>query len=130
MTPELTALALAGLVQSAQYFSYMIAGQRQLGRNVAMGTRDNAPDLSGNAARIKRALDNHFEGLVMFTLAVVVVTLGNQSSVLTATCAYIYVVARILYVFCYVYGLTPWRSYVWFAGLVATIMMIIAALIP
>lgn len=130
MTPELTALALAGLVQAAQYTSYMIAGQRQVGRNVAMGKRDHVIALSGKTARIQRALNNHFEGLIMFTLAVVVVTMGNQSSTLTAVCAYTYVVARILYVFCYVYGLTPWRSYIWFVGLVATVTMIIAALVP
>lgn len=130
MTPELTALALAGLLQTAQYVTYSVAGQRQLGRRVAMGTRDNDPALTGQTARLQRALNNHFEALIMFTLAVVVVTLGDQSTAVTATCAYVYLVARVLYIFCYVYGLTPWRSYIWAIGLVATVTMIVAALIP
>lgn len=130
MTPELTALALAGLLQAAQYAAYTVAGQKQLGRRVAMGKRDNTPELTGKTGRIQRALNNHFEGLIMFTLAVVVVTLGDQSTVVTATCAYIYLGARVLYVYCYVYGLTPWRSYVWVTGLIATVTMIVAALIP
>lgn len=130
MTPELTALALAGLLQAAQYLAYTIAGQRQVGPRVALGKRDNPPVLTGKTARIQRALNNHFEGLIMFTLAVVIVTLGAQSTALTAACAYTYVVARVLYVFCYVYGLTPWRSYVWLVSLLASVTMIVAALIP
>lgn len=130
MSPELTALALAGLLQAAQYTAYIVAGQKQLGRRVAMGKRDHNPELTGKTGRIQRALNNHFEGLIMFTLAVVVVTLGDQSTTVTATCAYIYLIARVLYVYCYVNGLTPWRSYVWVIGLIATLTMIVAALIP
>ncbi len=129
MTPELTALTLAGLLQAVQYTAYSIAGQRQLGQRVALGTRDNTPELTGKTARIHRALNNHFEGLIMFTIAVVVVTLSDQSTTVTATAAYTYVVARVIYVFCYVYGAVPWRSYVWLISMLACITMMIAALI-
>jgi len=129
MTPELTALTLAGLLQMGQYGAYIVAGQKQAGRRAALGNRDEDVVLTGRAGRIQRALNNHFEGLIMFTLAVVVIALSAQSTWFTATCAWVYLIARIAYVYCYVGGLTPWRSYVWFTGLLATLLMLLAALI-
>ena len=128
MTPELTVLALAGLVQAIQFAAFSITANLQVGPKVAMGPRDNVPTLKGTAGRLQRALNNHFEGLILFTLAVVVVTPGGQSSGLTATCAWIYLAARILYVPAYVLGWVPWRSAIWAVGFAATMLMILAAL--
>lgn len=128
MTPELTALALAGLLQALQFAAFSVAANRQVGPKVAMGPRDHAPALSGTAGRLQRALNNHFEGLILFTLAVVTVTLSNQSTTLTATCAWIYLLARILYVPAYIFGWVPWRSAIWAVGFAATITMILASL--
>jgi uncharacterized MAPEG superfamily protein len=70
MTPELTVLALAGLVQAIQFAAFSITANLQVGPKVAMGPRDNVPTLKGTAGRLQRALNNHFEGLILFTLAV------------------------------------------------------------
>lgn len=128
MTAELTVLALAGLLQGLQFAAFSVAANRQVGPKVAMGPRDHITPLTGTAGRLQRALSNHFEGLTLFTLAVAVVTLGGQSSTVTIACAWIYLVARILYVPAYVLGLTPWRSAIWALGFAATIVMILAAL--
>ncbi|SCX98874.1 MAPEG family protein [Paracoccus tibetensis] len=129
MTPELTVLALAGLLQVAQFAIFSVLANLQVGPRVAMGPRDHAPALTGQAGRAQRALNNHFEGLILFTLAVVVVTLGGQASGLTAACAWIYLIARILYVPAYLFGWTPWRSVIWAAGATATLIMIAASLL-
>ena len=81
-----------------------------------------------DTARLYRALNNHFEGLILFTLAVVVVTLGGAASPLTAACAWIYLIARVAYVPAYWLGLTPWRSIIWVVGFAATVVMLLAAL--
>jgi uncharacterized MAPEG superfamily protein len=128
MTTELTVLALAGLLQAVQFAAFSITANLQVGPKVAMGPRDNVPALKGTAGRLQRALNNHFEGLILFTLAVVVVTLGGQSSGVTATCAWIYLAARILYVPAYVLGWVPWRSAIWAVGFAATMLIILAAL--
>ena len=128
MTPELTVLALAGLLQAIQFAAFSITANLQVGPKVAMGPRDNVPTLKGTAGRLQRALNNHFEGLILFTLAVVVVTLGGQSSGVTASCAWIFLAARILYVPAYVLGWVPWRSAIWAVGFAATMLMILAAL--
>ncbi len=132
MTPELTALALAGLLQVAQYVLMSVPANLELGPGKTLGPRDDADlksQLSPRTARLFRALDNHFEGLILFTLAVVVVTLGGAASPFTAACAWIYLAARVLYVPAYAFGLVPWRSAIWLVGFAATTLMILAALV-
>ena len=132
MTPELTALALAGLLQAVQFVVMSARANRELGAARTTGTRDE-PDLraelSPRTARLMRAFDNHFEGLILFTLAVVVVTLSGGASGFTAACAWTYLAARALYVPAYAFGWVPWRSAIWAVGFAATVAMILAALL-
>ncbi len=136
MPPEVTVLALAGVLQVAQYAAMAIPANLELGPGKTTSPRDRSrlggslqDQLSDGTARLYRALDNHFEGLILFTLAVVVVTLGGQSSPFTVACAWVYLGARVLYVPAYYFGLAPWRSLIWFAGFLATVAMILAALL-
>lgn len=129
MTSELTVLALAGLLQALQFAAFSVAANRQIGPEKAMGPRDEAVHLTGTAGRLQRALNNHFEGLILFTLAVVVVSLGGQSTGLTAACAWVYLAARVLYVPAYVFGWAPGRSIIWIVGFLATLLMLLAALL-
>ncbi|MFN6979010.1 MAG: MAPEG family protein [Gemmobacter sp.] len=132
MPPELTALTLAGLLQAVQFVLVALGANREVGPRVTLSPRDGV-DLramvSPRTGRLIRALDNHFEGLILFTLAVVVVTLAGKGTPLTAACAWVYLAARILYVPAYAYGLVPWRSVVWMFGFGATLLMLIAALL-
>ena len=131
MTPELTALALAALLQVVQYALFAVPANLELGPGYTMSARDRPPSrpLSDRTARLQRALTNHFEGLILFTIACLVVTLGGKSSPLTATLAYAYLGARVLYIPAYAYGLRPWRSLIWAVGFLATTLMLVAALI-
>lgn len=129
MTTELIILTLAALLQVVQFGMYAVAANLQVGSKDAMGPRDQKVELTGAAGRLQRAMNNHFEGLILFTIAVVVVTLGDQSSPVTRAAAQIYLIARLIYIPCYVLGLSPWRSLVWMVGLAATVTMLIAALI-
>ena len=128
MTPELTVLTLAALLQMAQMVLYSIAGNAQAGSKAAMGPRDEKIELTGTAGRLQRAMNNHFEGLILFGIAVMVVTLSGSASALTAACAWAYLVARILYIPAYALGLAPGRSLVWALGWFATLIMLLAAL--
>ena len=87
MTTELTILTLAALLQILQFCAYSFTANQQVSRKVAFGPRDTAVELTGTAGRLKRALNNHFEGL------------------------------------------SPWRSLIWAVGLLATVAMLIAALV-
>ena len=57
------------------------------------------------------------------------VVLQGLERVATAACAAAYLVARIAYVPAYYFGLSPWRSAIWFVGFLATFAMIVSTLI-
>lgn len=131
MTPELTALALAGLLQAVQFILFAVPANIELTPGYTSSARDKPPSrqMSAVTGRLQRALNNHFEGLILFTLAVAVVTLGDQSTTTTQTAAYTYLAARILYIPAYAFGWRPWRSVIWAIGFFATLTMIVASLL-
>ncbi|MFZ0100636.1 MAG: MAPEG family protein [Gemmobacter sp.] len=131
MSVELTVLALAGLLQAVQFVLFALPANIELGTGYTSSARDKPPSrpLSLTTARLQRAMNNHFEGLILFTLAVVVVTLGGQSTTVTQTAAWSYLVARILYIPAYALGWRPWRSAIWGIGFFATVTMIVASLV-
>lgn len=131
MTAELTALTLAALLQMVQFVLFALPANLELGTRYTMSSRDKAPErpVSTLTGRMQRALNNHFEGLILFTLAVVVVTQSGQADAFTAACAWAYLAARVLYVPAYAFGLVPWRSVIWAVSWFATLAMLIAALI-
>lgn len=136
MTPELTVLALAGLLQGVQFSLMSIPANLELGPGKTMSPRD--PERLGKplielvsvkTGRLFRAMNNHFEALILFTIAVVVITLGDKGTGLSAACAWTYLGARIMYIPAYYFGLTPWRSLIWFVGFLSTMLMLLSALI-
>jgi uncharacterized MAPEG superfamily protein len=131
MTPELTALTLAALLQVVQYALYAVPANLELGPGYTMSARDREPSkqMSDRTARLGRAMDNHFEGLILFTIACVVVTLAGKSTSFTTICAVTYLGARVLYIPAYAFGLRPWRSIIWAVGFLATLSMLITALL-
>ena len=131
MTPELTALALAALLQAVQFTLFAVPATMELTPQYTTSPRDTPPKraLSKTTARLQRALNNHFESLILFTIAVVVVSLGQQSTPFTQTAAYVYLAARVLYVPAYALGWAPGRSVIWAVGFFATLAMLGAALI-
>jgi uncharacterized MAPEG superfamily protein len=135
MTPELTALTLAALLQVVQYALMAIPANMELGPRKTLSPRDadrlDKPlmeQVSRGTARLYRALNNHFEGLILFIIACVVVTLSGKSTPFTAALAFTYLGARILYVPAYYYGWVPWRSLIWALGFLATVLMLLVAL--
>lgn len=133
MPAELSVLALAGLLQVVQYVLFAVPANLELGVGRTLSPRDEPIDLatecSPMTARLGRALQNHFEALILFTVAVVAVTLADKSSLFTELCAHAYLVARIAYVPAYASGATPWRSLIWAVGFLATLAMLLAALL-
>ncbi len=128
MTPEILVLALGALLTIVQIVLVAIPANVQLGPRYTTGPRDKPAELHGKAGRLRRALNNMFEAMVLYTAAAVAVTHAGGSA-FTAACAWVWLAARIVYIPLYAYGIGPWRSYVWMVGLLATILMLIAALL-
>lgn len=130
MAAETTALGLAALLQAVQIGLAGAVMNRDVGPRWNAGPRDDQPQFSALTGRLRRAVDNHFEALGLFTIAVVLVMLTGAASAVTAVCAWLYLAARVLYVPAYALGWTPWRSLIWGVGFLATLTMILTALMP
>ncbi|MDT1063503.1 MAPEG family protein [Paracoccus sp. CPCC 101403] len=128
MAAETTALALAALLQAIQIGLAGASMNRDVGAAWNAGPRDRQPEFSPRTGRLRRAVNNHFEGLILFTIAVLLVMVTDTDSLLTAVCAWLYLLARILYVPAYALGWSPWRSLIWAIGFVATLVMIVTSL--
>ncbi len=124
MPIEIKVLGFAALLQFVQFVLMAVPVNMQLGPKYTGGNRDEEERATGVAGRFKRAFDNHFDGLILFTIAVVVVVLGNASSLTTETCAWIYLAARVLYIPAYASGIFLIRSLIWSVGFVATFVML------
>lgn len=136
MTPELTVLTLAALLQVFQFALMSVAANKDLGPKKTASPRDHSrlggsleSHLSDKPARLYRAFNNHFESLALFTIACLVLNLSDRGTTFTAACAWVYLGTRILYIPAYYLGWVPWRSLIWFAAFIATTLMLISALI-
>ena len=128
-SPELTVLGLAAILQAAQIGVAALAVARDMGPGWSAGPRDTEPQYSPLTGRLRRAVGNHFEALILFTVAVVLVGFTQSGSALTAGAAWVYLAARLLYVPAYAFGWSPGRSIVFGLGFAATFVMIVAALL-
>ncbi len=129
MTTELTVLTLAALLQCGQFLLFSVLANMQVGLGYAMSPRDSPRQLTGMAGRAQRAMNNHFEGLILFTIAVVVLHLADKNTGLSGMLAWTFLGARVLYVPAYIFGLSPWRSLIWCVGASATMLMLLLAVI-
>ena len=125
----LLSLALAALLQAAQIGLAGAAMNRDVGLDWNASPRDSQPQFSVLTGRLRRAVDNHFEGLILFTIAVLLVMVTDTDSLVTAVCAWLYLFARLLYVPAYAWGWSPWRSLIWAVGFLSTLVMIVASLL-
>ena len=136
MTPELTAFTLAALLQCIQFALMAIPANLELGVGKTASPRDldrlGKPIielLSVKTARLARAMNNHFEALILFGIAITVISLADKTNAITTACAYTHLGARVLYIPAYYFGWTPWRSLIWFVGFLSTMVILITAIL-
>jgi uncharacterized MAPEG superfamily protein len=108
----------------------------QLGLRTTLGSRYVSKsgvqlfaELQPRTARLFRAFNTHHEGLILFTITVVVITLSGKSSEATQLAAYLYLAARIAYVPAYFFSLNPWRSVIWIAGFGTTVFILVISIL-
>ena len=109
----------------------MLAGaamNRDVGVEYNASPRDEKVEFSPLTGRLRRAVNNHFEAMALFTIAVVALSVSGKGGTLTHVCAWIYLAARIVYIPAYAYGWSPWRSVIFGVGATATLVMLLAAL--
>lgn len=122
-------LVFAGLVLvhtlwpavSHWYFSRFQDGRRA-GLSDLLGPRDNQPEVTQSTDRARRALQNFTEASLLFLPALVLV-MTLPSGELAMTGVWVFVLARVVYLPCYLFGVYAMRTVVWSAGHIGVGMM-------
>ncbi len=119
-------LLLIFLVLSLLLVQVVLPGRyltEQVGTDAQIGPRDDLPEPSRDLGRSRRALANLQETLPIFlTLALLSIMLGEQGWLSLAGGA-LYFVARVAHLYCYLRGLTPWRSLSFIASLLGNLVL-------
>ena len=131
MTTELTILAWTLVLAVVQILWADVARTGQYGLQWNTGARDeDMPPLKPFVARLFRAQDNLFETLPLFAAAILIAQVAGKDGVLTLWGSILYLVARVIYVPLYAFGVKQIRSLVWVVSFVGLLMVIAAVLIP
>ena len=123
MTAELWILvyaAILGLVMVLMppVFAYSRKGYMQWNASA----RDTPFDIGQTAERLKRAFANFMETFVFFAIIVLALAFSHRSDVISQWSASIYLLARIVYIPCYAFGVTGVRSLVWAVSFLGILM--------
>jgi uncharacterized MAPEG superfamily protein len=127
MSVELTMLAFALVLALVQLLiaSRMNNGQRGVVWN--LGPRDGEPPPVGKvAARMERARRNYMETFPIFAATILALAVLFKHNAWTVYASEIFVVARVLYVPLYAFGVYGLRTLVWLIATVALVILVIA----
>lgn len=98
------------------------------GMQRAFGNRDDLPPPTPLAGRADRAAKNMLESLVLFSAAVLAVSMAGKSSAQTALGATVFFWARVAFWPCYLAGIKYLRTAIWTVGMVGLAMVAAAAI--
>lgn len=124
MSVELTMLLYATALLIALVLIQALAGVRAQGLVPMANNRDNLPEAKPFQARMKRVVDNHREGLLMFAPLVLIANMTGVSSDQTVLGAQLFFYARVAHAIIYITGLPMIRPLAWAVGLVGTLMVL------
>jgi uncharacterized MAPEG superfamily protein len=128
MGSELGCLGLYGLVVIITIVIQAEAGRMQVGLPALLRPRDDLPNLTGVAGRLERAQLNSVVAMALFAPAVLILSQKGITTTTTVLAAQIFLVARVVYVPLYAFGLPGVRTLAWFAGVLATVWLYLVGL--
>jgi len=124
---ETTILALYGLLVLLTLVLQATGALTQLGIGYLMSSRDDQKPVSGISGRLDRALGNSITAMVLFGPAVLLLIATNQTDTRSLLAATVFLIARVIYLPCYAFGLIGVRTLAWAAGFVATVSLYLLA---
>ena len=130
MTPELTALAWAGLLALVHILAPAFFRTRQYGLAWNAGARDEAmPPPAPIAARLQRAQSNYYESFPLFAAAILVIYVADLESRGTLIAAWVWLAARVAYLPLYAAGVPYLRGIAWVVSLLALLTLLLRPLL-
>lgn len=114
MRTELFILLLTVGLGFIQLFLASAAATKVRGQKYNFSSRDEElPPLKGKPAHLDRAFKNFKETFPFFLASIFLVISADKTGLISAISAVVYLVARIIYVFLYVYDVIYVRSAIW-----------------
>lgn len=125
---ETTILAAYGLLVMATIFLQVLGGMQQLSLAYLMSARDETRSVTGMTGRLKRALDNSIVAMTLFAPAILILVILDRTSPATLLAAQVFLIARVIYLPVYAFGIPAIRTLVWLVGFAATAILYFLAL--
>lgn len=125
---ELSILAAYGIIVALTILVQTLGYIRQLGMGYIMSSRDEHRTVSGMTARLNRAVSNSVTALALFAPAVLILAILERQQAETLLAAQVFLMARIVYLPAYVFGIVGLRTLAWLAGFFATLLLYFMAL--
>ncbi|MFQ6547647.1 MAPEG family protein [Aestuariibius sp. 2305UL40-4] len=123
-----TILALYGLLTAITLVLQATGAMQALGMGYLLSSRDEERTVAGMTGRLARALDNSVVAMALFAPAVILLIVLDREMNQTLLAAQIFLVARVIYVPAYIFGIIGLRTAVWTAGFIATCILYFLAL--
>ncbi|ABG31234.1 hypothetical protein CEP88_17870 [Roseobacter denitrificans] len=120
---EITILVLYGLLVILTLILQATGAMTQLGMGYLLGARDEGRTVSGIAGRLERALNNSVTAMVLFAPAVLLIVITESATNQSLLAAQAFLLARLVYLPAYAFGLTGIRSLAWTVGLLSTALL-------
>lgn len=125
---ELNILGLYGLFVCLTLVAQSSGAMTQLDMGYLLSSRDEKRTLEGMVGRLERALNNAVTAMALFAPAVLILAVKQAFTPTSLMLCQVFLVARVLYLPAYVFGITGFRSLVWLVGFAATIALYLLAL--
>lgn len=126
MTTELHILAWALVLALIQVLLPSVIRSRETGLGHNGGPRDEpGPPVGKLTGRLMRAQSNLFETLPVFAGAILIAHLAGREGQLTLWGAWLYIIARVVYLPLYAAGIPFLRSLVWLVSLLGILLVLV-----
>lgn len=125
---ETTILAVYGLLVLLTILLQVLGGVQQLSLGYLVSSRDETRTVTGMTGRLTRALNNSIVAMALFAPAILILVILDRTSPASLLAAQVFLIARIIYLPVYAFGIPTVRTLVWLAGFAATVILYFLAL--
>jgi uncharacterized MAPEG superfamily protein len=128
LSSELSILLTYGLIVALLLGAKLTGMLARLDMGYLLSSRDETRTLAGMLGRTERALDNSVTALVLFAVPILVMGLRDTFTGQSLLAAQVFLVARVVYIPAYIFGIVGLRTGLWLAGFLATLLLYFLAL--
>ena len=128
MSPLTHVLALYGLVVIVTILAQVMSAAQKLEFSQLAGNRESLPSLTGMAGRLDRAQMNSVVAMALVAPPILILAQAGVVVGGALTAAWLFLIARIVYVVVYAMGIPYLRTAVWLVGFFATVWLYLLAI--